>query len=188
MKKTARTQEQERALIAKAQKGDKEAAAKILAAYRPLILAAGRGRRAQRFQEDATQEAAAELLRTIRAYDLSRGAPFAAYAKPRVYGAVSHLLRRYQRKWDHECALQEAEDLDTLAASGRAGDAPAILDRLALRPLLAKLPEDQQSILALLYHEQKTLKETAQLLGCAPSTIARKKAAALKYLKTRLEQ
>ena len=183
-KLTALPEAEERRLLAAAQHGDREAMERIVAQYLPLVRAAGAQRRAQTFAEDATAAAAEELVRTVYAYDAARGVPFAAIAKIRVYGAVSHLCRKLRTQWERECTPAEAEDLDDLAEDGAASASFAAVDaRLTAERLLAALPAEGRRLLRLLYGAGKTTREAAAILGLSPSTIMRRKKAALAKLR-----
>lgn len=171
---------EEQRLLAVAKAGDRAALARIVEQYRPLILAAGHQRAVRTIADDATAAAAEELLRTVYAYDAARGVPFAAYAKPRVYGAVSHLLRSSSRTWQHETAPADMEELDRIPARDDEAAADA---RLTLAPLLAHLTADERRILALLYQQDLTTREAAKRLGCSQSKISRLKRQAIQKLK-----
>ena len=179
----ALTLDEERALIARAQQGDRAAMERIVTQYRPLVLAAGHRRAAQAFADDAVQAAAEELVRTIYAYDTSRSVPFASYAKPRVHGAVSHLLTKHVRSWQRECAPDEADDLDRVPDL-RTGDAyEAAEARATLAPLLAVLRDDERRVLHLLYYRGLSTYAAARELGWSQSKVCQRKKAALAKMK-----
>ena len=179
----ALTIDEERALIARAQQGDRAAMERIVTQYRPLVLAAGHRRAAQAFADDAVQAAAEELVRTIYAYDTSRSVPFASYAKPRVHGAVSHLLTKNVRSWQRECATDEPDDLDRVPDL-RTGDAyEAAEARATLAPLLAVLTDDERRVLHLLYYRGLSTYAAARELGWSQSKVCQRKKAALAKMK-----
>ena len=174
----------EHRLIAAAQSGDRAALSRLVEQYLPLVRAAGRQRCVRAIAEDATAAAAEELVRSISAFDTTRGTAFAAYAKIRVYGAVSHLLRKESARWQRECLLAGDETPDDLPA---APDAFAAADaRAMLAQPLAALPAAERRVVQLLFFEGRTNREAAALLGCAPSTVQRQKQKALAHLRAAL--
>ena len=179
----ALTIDEERALIARAQQGDRAAMERIVTQYRPLVLAAGHRRAAQAFADDAVQAAAEELVRTIYAYDTSRSVPFASYAKPRVHGAVSHLLTKHVRSWQRECAPDEADDLDRVPDVRTADAYDAADARATLAPLLAVLSDDERRVLHLLYYRGLSTYAAARELGWSQSKVCQRKKAALAKMK-----
>ena len=179
----ALTLDEERALIARAQQGDRAALKRIVTQYRPLVLAAGHRRAAQAFADDAVQAAAEELVRTIYAYDTSRSVPFASYAKPRVHGAVSHLLTKHVRSWQRECAPDEADDLDRVPDVRTADAYDAADARATLAPLLAVLSDDERRVLHLLFFRGLSTYAAARALGWSQSKVCQRKKAALAKMK-----
>lgn len=206
----------EHRLIAAAQSGDRAALSRLVEQYLPLVRAAGRQRCVRAIAEDATAAAAEELVRSIYAFDTTRGTAFAAYAKIRVYGAVSHLLRKESARWQRECLLAGDETPDDLPAAratspaatagpaprtGRpVGPAPCAIRPAAAAPdafaaadaramlaqPLAALPAAERRVVQLLFFEGRTNREAAAILGCAPSTVQRQKQKALAHLRAAL--
>lgn len=174
------SQAEERRLLAAAQAGDGTAMERIVTQYLPLAKAAGGQRCVRSMAEDATAVAAEELVRSVLAFDVSRGVPFAAFAKVRVYGAVSHLFRAAAIRWQRECVPEEAVVMEQVA-DGSALDASEA--RLTLAPLLAALTGDERRVIQLLYEEGRTTYEAADVLGVSQSKVARLKRQALSRMK-----
>ena len=124
------------------------------------------------------------LGRALLAFDTSRGAPFAAFAKVRVYGAVSHLFRKAVRQWEHECAPADMEVMERIAGTTTLDASDA---RLTVAPFLERLDEDERRVLALLYKEERSTYEAAQALGVSQSKIARMKKRALLKLRAAMK-
>ena len=202
------SQKEERSLIAGAQGGSREAMERIVTQYLPLVLAAGHQRFARPMADDATGAAAEELVRAVLAFDLAKGVPFAAFAKVRVYGAVSHACRKAQRVWAHESAPCAMEALERVAESdgggrdaghgrsaghggafdGQEADAFAAAEaRVMLAPLLSELPADERRVLALLFADGCSTYEAARRLGTSQSSVVRTKRRALAHLRTAIE-
>ena len=182
----ALTLDEERALIARAQQGDRAAMERIVTQYRPLVLAAAHRRAAQSFADDARQAAAEELVRTIYAYDTSRGVPFASYAKPRVHGAVSHLLTKNVRSWQRECATDEADDLDRVPDLDTTDAYEAAEARATLAPLLAMLDGDERRVLHLLFYRGLSTYAAAREMGCSQSKRCKLKKEAIEKMRTKI--
>ena len=175
-----RSQTEERALIAGAQAGDQEAMERIVTQYWPLVIAAGHQRYVRSIAEDATGAAAEELVRAVLAFDLSRGVPFAAFAKVRVYGAVSHLFRKTANVWEHEGAPCDMETFERVTDDGTLDASDA---RLTVAPLLAKLSRDERRVLFFLYQYGWSTYETAEALGVSQSRVCRLKRGAIEKLR-----
>lgn len=178
------SKDEECALIAGAQKGNREDMERITVQYWPLVMAAGHQRFVRSVAEDATAAAAEELVRCVRSFDLEKGVPFAAYAKVRVYGAVSHFFRKTARTWEHEGTACEAEVLEEIAGAQTLDASDA---RLTVAPLLARLDEDERRVLHLLFWEGRTTREAAETLGASQSKIARTKRRAIEKLRAAME-
>lgn len=175
-----RSQTEERALIAGAQAGDQEAMERIVTQYWPLVIAAGHQRYVRSIAEDATGAAAEELVRAVLAFDLSRGVPFAAFAKVRVYGAVSHLFRKTANVWEHEGAPCELDALERIAGEETLDASEA---RMVLAPLLSMLSAGERRVLSLLYERGLTTYEAADVLGVSQSKVMRVKRGAIRRMR-----
>lgn len=174
------SQTEERRLLLAAQAGDGTAMERMVTQYLPLAKAAGGQRYVRSIAEDATAVAAEELVRSVLAFDVSRGVPFAAFAKVRVYGAVSHLFRAAATRWQREC-VPDAAEVTEQVADGSALDASEA--RLTLAPLLATLSDDERRVIRLLFEEGRTTYEAADVLGVSQSKVARLKRQALSRMK-----
>ena len=174
------TQAAERALLQSAQAGDRDAMERIVLQYWPLVLAAGHQRKARTFAEDATAAAAEELVRSIHAFDPTRGTPFAAFVKVRVYGAVSHLLTAAARKWERECAANEADVLEGIADKDAFAEVEA---NMQIAPLLSVLSEEERRVIVLMYLKGKTARAAAEALGVSQSKVERAKRKALQKMR-----
>lgn len=172
MARTQLSRAEERQLVALAQAGDGAAMERMVVQYLPLARAAGGQRYARSIAEDATAAAMEELVRSVLAFDTERGVPFAAFAKVRVYGAVSHLFRKASTHWERECVSEAAEATEQ-AADRSALDASEA--RLMLAPLLSALTDDERRVVRLLFEEGRTTYEAADMLGVSQSKVARVK-------------
>src|SRR6056297_4358189 len=74
-------------LVQAAQTGNREALAKLMQQFQPLVLSvAGRYHNVSR--EDAVQEGCLSLLECIMRFDATRGVPFTGYVNLKVRGDV----------------------------------------------------------------------------------------------------
>lgn len=89
----------ERALVAKAQRGDKVAREALVSAYMPLISGAALAYRpvAAVQRDELTQEGVVGLLRALERYELDRGVPFWAYAAWWVRQSMQHVVSELSR-------------------------------------------------------------------------------------------
>ena len=177
------SQEEECAIIRDAQSGNRDAMERIIMQYWPLVLAAGRQRYVWSITEDAVGAAAEELVRSVQAFDAARGVPFAAFAKVRVYGAVSHLFRKMCRTWEHESAPCEADVWERIADEGTFDASEA---RLMLAPMLVTLSDIERRVLFFLYGCGKSTYETADALGVSQSKVMRIKREAIRRMREAL--
>lgn len=155
----------------------------LLPRFLPLLRAASRQPYLRSCREDAFQTAALAFLQAVRTYDPARG-PFPAYARLRVYGALSSWYRSLSRRRARECtaALPCAPDRPDPAASA-ALHAAAL--RADLSPALRALPARERRIL-LTEAQGLSQSEAARRLGLSQQTVSRLRARALRRLRKRL--
>ncbi|MBM2616902.1 SigE family RNA polymerase sigma factor [Actinoplanes sp. LDG1-06] len=120
------------------------------------------------------------------AEDLVQGALAKAYAKwPRIHGDAEAYVRKilyndrisgWRRAGRHrEVPMAEMPD--------RPVQGHDVAERLALRQALLTLPDRQRAVLVLRYLEDRTVEETAEVLGCRPGTVASQASRALDKLR-----
>jgi RNA polymerase sigma factor (sigma-70 family) len=131
--------DEERALAAAARGGDREAAARLCDALRPMVCALAREHAGAVDEADLRQEGFAAVLVLLRTFDATRG-PLSHYARASVRGvmldATDAAVRARAPTWDDgvthdtpEGAAMAAE----MAARARAGMTPHEAAVLALR-------------------------------------------------------
>ena len=158
----------------------------LLPRFLPLLRAASHQPYLRSCREDAFQIAALAFLQAARTYDPARG-PFPAYARLRVYGALSAWYRSLSRRRARECTAANpsspAMDRPDPAASAalRAADL-----RADLSPALSSLPAHERRVLLLTDALGHTQSEAARLLGLSQQTVSRLRARALRRLRRRL--
>jgi RNA polymerase sigma-70 factor (sigma-E family) len=123
------------------------------------------------------------------AQDLVQGALAKAYARwPRIHSDAEAYVRKiiYNDRasaWRRPGRRNEvivAEVPDHAAA-----DRPdqAVTDRVAVQRALLSLPARQRAVLVMRYLEDRSVEETAELLGCRPGTVASQASRALSKLR-----
>jgi RNA polymerase primary sigma factor len=97
-RRVALPEEEERALVARAQAGDAVAKARLVEAFMPLISSVARTYRAGQVQrQELLQEGVVGLLRALEGFDPGRGRPFWAYASWWVRQAMQQLVSELTR-------------------------------------------------------------------------------------------
>ncbi|MEV6303765.1 SigE family RNA polymerase sigma factor [Actinoplanes sp. NPDC051861] len=123
------------------------------------------------------------------AEDLVQGALAKAYARwPRISGDAEAYVRKIiyndrASSWRRPGRHREvfvAEPPDVAHSSRPEHD---VTDRLAVREALLTLPARQRAVLVLRYLEDRTVEETAAVLGCRPGTVASQASRALAKLR-----
>lgn len=126
----------------------------------------------QRAAEDLVQGA---LAKTYARWSRIEGNP-ESYARRIIYNDMVSAWRRFGRH--REESMAEVPD----RAGARQHDHDTTL-RLVLREALLALPPRQRAVLVLRYLEDRTVEETAEVLGCRPGTVASQASRALAKLK-----
>jgi RNA polymerase sigma-70 factor (sigma-E family) len=124
------------------------------------------------------------------AEDLVQGALAKAYARwPRIHGDAEAYVRRiiYNDRasgWRRSANGREVSMAEVPDRPGREDD---VAERLALRAALLSLPARQRAVLVLRYLEDRTVEETAEVLGCRPGTVASQASRALGKLRGKID-
>ncbi len=120
------------------------------------------------------------------AEDLVQGALAKAYARwPRIHGDAEAYVRKilYNDRisgWRRAGRQREVFMAEVPETPGREHD---VAERLALRQALLTLSDRQRAVLVLRYLEDRTVEETAEVLGCRPGTVASQASRALAKLR-----
>ncbi len=109
-----------------------------------------------------------------RAEDLVQNALAKAYARwPRIHGEAEAYIRRilyndrvsFLRRATHRYEVSVAELPDSGYVDGD------VAERMAVQQALSSLPARQRAVLVLRYLEDRSIEETAEVLGCRPGTV-----------------
>ncbi|MBG0560594.1 SigE family RNA polymerase sigma factor [Actinoplanes aureus] len=122
------------------------------------------------------------------AEDLVQGALAKAYARwPRIHSDAEAYVRKiiyndrvslWRRIGHREVPVAEPPD----RPHARRPD-QEVADRMAVRAALLSLPARQRAVLVLRYLEDRSVEETAEVLGCRPGTVASQASRALAKLR-----
>lgn len=180
-------QESDRALVAAARGGDKDAFARLLARHRPLLLALCRRALGDPdLAEDAVQEASLQALLSLER--LRRADRFG----PWLAGIGLNICRRWLRErprdvWSWEALLggrQVIEPLDPRAGPDELVEVADVVVRV--RRAVAKLPPGQRAAVLLSYLAGLTQAETAAQLGIEVGAVKTRLHKARQTLRRRL--
>ncbi|SDT73757.1 SigE family RNA polymerase sigma factor [Actinoplanes derwentensis] len=123
------------------------------------------------------------------AQDLVQGALAKAYARwPRIHSDAEAYVRRiiYNDRisaWRRAGHRNEVTVADVPERPAEHRHDQDVADRLAVREALLSLPDRQRAVLVMRYLEDRSVEETAELLGCRPGTVASQASRALSKLR-----
>ncbi|MFF5081932.1 SigE family RNA polymerase sigma factor [Actinoplanes sp. NPDC000266] len=123
------------------------------------------------------------------AEDLVQGALAKAYARwPRIHGDAEAYVRRiiYNDRVSGWRRAGHGREVPMADVPDRPGAEHDVAERLALREALLSLPARQRAVLVLRYLEDRTVEETAEVLGCRPGTVASQASRALAKLRDKI--
>ena len=159
-----------------------EERARLIVAYQPLVASAlARLKPVVANIEDCYSEGLLALIKSVDDFNPSLGAPFAAYARIRIRGAMLDLLRRQSKN----ARLDDAADLSRMIslASADGGDT---IDQSRLSEILLaaeRLAEKERSVIEMLYLGGKSREEAAAELGVSPARVSQIHGRALKRIR-----
>ncbi|MBW6438033.1 SigE family RNA polymerase sigma factor [Actinoplanes hulinensis] len=123
------------------------------------------------------------------AQDLVQGALAKAYARwPRIHGDAEAYVRKiiYNDRvsaWRRPARRNEVPVADVPDRADEARHDQAVADQITVREALLSLPARQRAVLVMRYLEDRSLEETAEVLGCRPGTVASQASRALSKLR-----
>ena len=183
-----RTLQNEEELIELAKKGGKDAMTKLYQGYEGLIVKASHQTHLSVIKEEAVCAAQESFIKAILTFDSSRGVPFPAYAKAKVYGDLRTLFKQYQRQWNREifpsCSGDTESFWDTLKDTKPTPE--AYVTETDFEHIIKTLPPKQQTLLELLYFKNCTQKTAAALMGISQQAAAAMKKRAIASLRAEM--
>lgn len=120
------------------------------------------------------------------AQDLVQGALAKAYARwPRIHGDAEAYVRKiiYNDRVSAWRRPARRNEMTVADVPERAAHDRDVTDRIAIREALLKLPARQRAVLVMRYLEDRSVEETAEMLGCSPGTVASQASRALVKLR-----
>ena len=166
-------------LIARAIDGDGGAFARLVERhYSAIYRTAWRWCGSREDAEDIAQEVCVKLGQAIRGF--SGGAAFSTWLYRVTLNAVRDFARAKARRQRHVTAFVEMADTATPPAAPDSED--------ALWQAVRQLPEKQRDAVLLVYAEEKSHAEAANVMGCAETTVSWHIHAAKKRLKGLLQE
>jgi RNA polymerase sigma-70 factor (sigma-E family) len=123
------------------------------------------------------------------AQDLVQGALAKAYTRwPRIHGDAEAYVRKiiYNDRisaWRRPARRSEMTVAEVPERATHVHHDQDVTDRIAIREALLKLPARQRAVLVMRYLEDRSVEETAEMLGCSPGTVASQSSRALVKLR-----
>ncbi|SHK37286.1 RNA polymerase sigma factor, sigma-70 family [Selenomonas ruminantium] len=183
-------EQEENELICRAQKGDKQACCKLLAAYEGLLR-----KMSHRYQhtpagsqlsEDSPGILNLAFMEALKEFDSRRGTHFAAFLQSRLHGAIYKAFRRSLNDRGHTAHPETGTEDNTEWYDAIASPAPTPERYAAARTELAAifhhLSTAEKRLLSLIYVRGLSLKEIARRLELSPAAISKRKAKLLAHI------
>jgi RNA polymerase sigma factor (sigma-70 family) len=154
-------------LIKSARKGSNEAFRQLVLRYQQVVFAAAFGvTKNSADAEDAAQESFIRFHKHINQFDTSR--PF----KPWLLTIVMNCSRSIIKKNQRLQALGDNETLiETESVESPVADISKSEKRMAIRDLVAQLPDSMREVCSLFYLAQCTCKEISSILNLSESNV-----------------
>lgn len=154
-------------LVGRAREGDRSAFGELVERHYDFVYRVAYrwcGRKAD--AEDAAQEVCARLGRSIR--DYRGGSAFRSW----LYAVTLNAMRDLQRRTARESAKLQAYGVHALTAEPAQGDAEAEGRTEALWAAVRQLPEKQRDAVLLVYGEELSHAEAADVMSVAEATVS----------------
>jgi RNA polymerase sigma-70 factor (ECF subfamily) len=173
------TTEQAAALVARAQAGEAQAFAELYEAYAPLIYRFLRGRMtvSDEVIEDLTEDVFVRVFQRLGSY-VDRGAPFSAW----LYRVARNQMIDYLRSAPRRATLP-LDDMTEAQTPRVDADYGQSLDRMTLKPAVARLTADQRQVIELRFFEGMSTAQTAAAMGRSEDAVKKLQARALVNLR-----
>ena len=172
-------------MVNQAQHGNKNSAETLFLRFAGLLKKAAGQNHLRPIYEEALSEATLSFMEAITAYDVSRGVPFAGYAKAKVYGDLRTLFKRERRTWQRESSANESageglELIDTIPDPKNPFD--PLLSKLELEAALKQLTPKQRIALHLCFGLDLSQSQAARQLHTSQQGLSARQSRALDRL------
>lgn len=190
---------------------DQLALSKLLIKYHPLLMAAAHDWHYRELGEEAQEISQLYFMDAVNTFDDTRGVPFAAFVKAKVYGGLNTFLKAEKRRREREIrpdsmGEQEGEeapettpwDAVFLASRGNTPSGSADMSGLGehidsyeqaelrqeVEEALRNLNQREREVVREIYFRECPAYAAARKLQLSPSRISRIKQSALKKMRT----
>lgn len=179
-------------LVNKAKAGDKKAMETLIEKLYPLIYSAIGRYKGGRDKEDLFQDACILIIEAVRDYDETRGAPFLAFVKSRVYYGFLNLRKEDTSHLSLNQPFMEnggQSPIDLIEDGSQWAEELLIRDEVykALGKALMALTEKQRQVVYAHFFQGKKLKDLAKSRDVHYKTVQRLKGRAIRELKNALK-
>lgn len=180
-------------LVRRAKTGDNSAAEEILKKVKPLILSCISSCCSSFGIDDLYQEAAIEVLYSIKNFDESRGIPFLAFLKKRIYYKLKNLTRYHHQALSLDEPI--TDDGSELTLADMIADTEHSIEEMLERKqqfqrlyaAMECITSKQRYVLQLHYGQGIPMAEIARRSGLHYQAVVQLKDRALKKLKAFME-
>ena len=197
-------------LLEQARRGDEAATAQVLEENSGLIWAVVRryyGKGAE--PDDLYQLGCLGFLKAVRGFDAGYGTQFSTYAVPKIAGEIRRYLRdnsiikvgrtlkeqgvsiyaareRLRTQLGREPVLSELSEVTGLTVEEIAAAELGMVERIALRAAIGKLPERERETILLRFFKGLTQQQCARVLGVSQVQVSRLEKRAIEKLRQEL--
>jgi RNA polymerase sigma factor (sigma-70 family) len=163
--------------VIKAQNGDEIAFAEICKQFTGLVKKSAYQAHMRPIYEEALSVGYLALVEAIKTFDCSLEIKFAGYAQSKIKFALWNLFKRERNRWQNEVTLEAQQGEERILIDNLASDIN-IEKQIELKILsndllhrMEKLPAKQKQAILLTLVSEKSLTETASLLGVTPQAV-----------------
>ena len=181
-------------LLEQARRGDEAATAQVLEENSGLIWAVVRryyGKGAE--PDDLYQLGCLGFLKAVRGFDAGYGTQFSTYAVPKIAGEIRRYLRDNSiikvgrtLKEQGVSIYAARERLRTQSTLASPATEEGMVERIALRAAIGKLPERERETILLRFFKGLTQQQCARVLGVSQVQVSRLEKRAIEKLRQEL--
>ncbi|KPU27275.1 RNA polymerase subunit sigma-24 [Caloranaerobacter sp. TR13] len=161
---------EDKKLIKRCQKGDKEAFQELISKYHPFIYKfLVKIAEDEQLAEDLTQDTFLKIIRNIDKFDIDRKAKFSTYAVAIAKNLYIDYLRK-ENKFKKVIPINKNFDIEDFSINVE----NIVIDKMFGQDIIekmGKLTEEQKLVIKMKYIEGLTLKEIGDILELKPKTV-----------------